>query len=238
MSDLEVRQIRPGLWRWTAPHPEWSSDKGGPGGWERTVGSIYYEARGALVLIDPLVPPLGTSDEERFWKHLDADVQRLKWPVEVILGSHHHERSAAEIYRRYRTGAGAEVRIHEAGRESVRCPVTRTFTPSRGLPPGIQAFSISGLNPDEVVFWIPEHRALVPADAILGAGGGRLRVAPRTWSAGGEEGLDRYDSWFLAEIRALLDLPVEMILVSHGEPVLENGRKALVEALASPAWGD
>jgi hypothetical protein len=35
------------------------------------------------------------------------------------------------------------------------------------------------------------------------------------------------------ELRArLLDLPIEMVLVSHGEPVLRDGRAAVERALA------
>jgi hypothetical protein len=34
-------------------------------------------------------------------------------------------------------------------------------------------------------------------------------------------------------LRPLLDLPVEMVLVSHGEPVLRDGRNALARALKS-----
>jgi hypothetical protein len=32
-------------------------------------------------------------------------------------------------------------------------------------------------------------------------------------------------------LQPLLELPVEMVLVSHGEPVLSGGREALVRAL-------
>jgi hypothetical protein len=35
-----------------------------------------------------------------------------------------------------------------------------------------------------------------------------------------------------AALRPLLELPVESVLVSHGEPVLENGRDAIARALA------
>jgi hypothetical protein len=33
-------------------------------------------------------------------------------------------------------------------------------------------------------------------------------------------------------LRALLDLPVELVLVSHGEPVLQGGRAAIERALS------
>jgi hypothetical protein len=34
-----------------------------------------------------------------------------------------------------------------------------------------------------------------------------------------------------AALRPALDLPVEMVLVSHGEPVLRGGRRVLARAL-------
>jgi glyoxylase-like metal-dependent hydrolase (beta-lactamase superfamily II) len=42
-----------------------------------------------------------------------------------------------------------------------------------------------------------------------------------------------YPVEFLASLQRLLDLPIELVLVSHGEPVLENAREALERALAS-----
>jgi hypothetical protein len=45
-----MEQLRPGLWTWTAPHPEWR---------EQPVVRSYAVERGrALVLIDPISPPL------------------------------------------------------------------------------------------------------------------------------------------------------------------------------------
>ena len=75
----------------------------------------------------------------------------------------------------------------------------------------------------ELVFWIPEHRALVAGDVILGRAHG-LEVS-RAWL---EDGWD--DA--VAALRPLLDLPVDRVLVTHGEPVLEDGHEALERALA------
>jgi hypothetical protein len=44
-----VEEIRPGLWTWTAPHPEWHE--------QPLVRSYAAEREGALVLIDPMSPP-------------------------------------------------------------------------------------------------------------------------------------------------------------------------------------
>ena len=46
---MVVEEIRPGLWTWTAPHPEWD---------DQPVVRSYAVERGAeLVLIDPMSPP-------------------------------------------------------------------------------------------------------------------------------------------------------------------------------------
>jgi hypothetical protein len=63
---------------------------------------------------------------------------------------------------------------------------------------------------------------------LLGADGGGLRVCPASW-VGGDEKLEQ----LRARLQPLRDLPVGMVLVSHGEPVLRNARRALARALDS-----
>ena len=93
---MNVSELAPGLWRWTAPHPDWREGAD----WEQEVGCVYYEAAGATVLIDPLVPP----ERERFFEALDRDVERRGLPVAILLTCKWHERSAADLTERY--GAG------------------------------------------------------------------------------------------------------------------------------------
>ena len=61
---MDLKELRPGFWRWTAPHPEWKPEKDRPGGWGQMVGCLYYEPPESgetqpTVLIDPLAPPEG-----------------------------------------------------------------------------------------------------------------------------------------------------------------------------------
>ena len=78
----------------------------------------------------------------------------------------------------------------------------------------------------EVVYWIPEHRALVPGDVLLGD---QARRDPAVPCVVAPESVDQRK---LAEsLRPLLDLPVERVLLSHGEPVLADGKEALAAAL-------
>jgi hypothetical protein len=81
----------------------------------------------------------------------------------------------------------------------------------------------------ETMFWLPDVRTLVSGDRLLGGANGGLRVCPDSWL--------RYLTSRLtgAELRVilhpLLDLPIERVLTSHGEPVLAHGREALAAAL-------
>jgi glyoxylase-like metal-dependent hydrolase (beta-lactamase superfamily II) len=225
MEGLGVLRIDEGLWRWTAPHPEWKPEQGGPEGWERMVGSVYCETDEGIVLIDPLIPPVGTPESTRLLAALDRDLDRAGRPVAILLANHYHVRSADALRERYAARPGAEVWAHAESPVGDRA--TRRFGAIDPLPGGIRALPASGLNPGEVVFHLPAHRALVPADALLGAGPGRLRLAPRAWAADPQ----RYDRLFRDQVRDLLAAPVERVLVSHGSPVLERGARALEEAL-------
>ena len=202
---MDVREIAPGLWRWTAPHPEWTpSDAEAGDGWEQDVACVYLEAADSTVLIDPLIPS-ADDERERFLKHLDADVERVGRPVAILLTTESHRRSAPELAERY----GVEIWAHPAGSHAT-------------LPDGVAALDAAV----EVALWIPAHAALVVGDILLGAGEGELRVCPDSWLR----------PWSPADVRErlrpLLDLPLERILVAHGEPVLDGAHAALARALS------
>jgi hypothetical protein len=196
---MDATKIREGLWRWTAPHPDWTPDAD----WPHEVGCVYYEAPAAICLIDPLVPD-EPSNSERFWRALDADVERLGRPVGVLLTIEWHERSVEEVAARY----GGTVWRRQAGGE---------------LPAGVEAVDVAPAR--ETGFWIPEHRALVPGDVLV-ADAGELRLCPLSWLPEGTTSAD-----FHSALLPLLDLPVELVLVSHGTPILEGGHAALEHAL-------
>jgi glyoxylase-like metal-dependent hydrolase (beta-lactamase superfamily II) len=191
---VTVEELAPGLWRWTAPHPDWKEGDD----WERDVGCVYHEAAGATVLVDPLVPA-EPADRERFLEALDRDVGRRRLPLAILLTCAWHARSADELTERY--GAVA------------------------GPPPGVEAHELPEV--EERVWWLAGHSALVPGDVLLGDGAGGLRVCPDSWL-----GERSSPASIRAALRPLLDLPVERVLVSHGAPVLADGRAALERALA------
>jgi len=104
--------------------------------------------------------------------------------------------------------------------------VTDAFRPGDALPGGVEAFRTA--RSTEVVYWIPRQASLVPGDVLLGDGAGGVRMCPESWLPG------KTSHAALAEsLRPIADLPIKRILVSHGEPVLENGRTALAAALSA-----
>jgi glyoxylase-like metal-dependent hydrolase (beta-lactamase superfamily II) len=208
---MDVLEIAPGLWRWTGWHEEWKED----------VGSVYLETGDGVVLVDPLVPP---EDTERFWRALDRDVERVGGAVHVLVTVFWHTRSAAAMAERY----AARVWAPRRGRAAIERragAVTDAFGPSDRLPGGLRAFPTA--RAAEVVYWVPHHRALVPGDVLLGDRSGGIRMCPKSWLPEGKGHAELVES-----LRPLLELPVERVLVSHGEPVLEDGGAALAAALA------
>jgi hypothetical protein len=94
------------------------------------------------------------------------------------------------------------------------------------------------MSPGERAFFLGPWRAAVFADAVIGAGGGRLRVAPPSWGVRTDEGRALYDREFRPAIRGIAAMRPEIVLPSHGDPVLSGGAAALDDALGAPAWGE
>ena len=234
---MRVSKIRDGLWRWEVPHPDWKPEFDRPDGWGRTVASVYAEYDEAVVLIDPLLPG-DTADRERFWRSLDGDVARLARPIWIFVGSVDHGRSADAVASRYRA-AGRDVRVvgDAAIRDGVSCELHATLDEAV-LPAGLKAVPMPGMSPGEMAFLLDPWRAAVFADAVIGAGEGRLRVAPPSWGVKTPAGRALYDAQFRLAVRGVASARPEIVLTSHGEPVLTAGASALDDALASPAWGE
>jgi hypothetical protein len=196
---MDLMELRPGLWRWNAPHPAWrpGAARDSAGDWDEQVGCVAYAAPDALVLVDPLVPDDG-------WPSLDALVRGHGQPVHVLTTLQWHRRSRTAVAERY----GA-----------------RTSRAKPTLPTGVETVPLPRTL--ETMVWLPGPRALVPGDRLIGGRRGGLRVCPRSWlpSMSSAELRDR--------LAPLLELPVELVLVSHGRPVLRRGRAAIARALSA-----
>jgi len=197
---MELQQLAPGLWRWTARHPDAEEDPkpGSPADWPAEVGSVAYAIGDALVLIDPLVP-------DDLWPQLDELALGRRVLVLTTIGW--HRRSRDEVVRRYNAS---------------------TSRARKNLPSGVIPIPLRGAG--ETMVWLPDVRTLVPGDRLLGDGEGGVRVCPDSWLRYLKRSIEGPQLRVL--LAPLLDLPMERILTSHGEPVLERGRDELARALA------
>jgi glyoxylase-like metal-dependent hydrolase (beta-lactamase superfamily II) len=211
LEELGGRRLAPGLWRWTAFHPSWREQ----------VGAVAIAADDALVLIDPLATGLERDGDggKDFWRALDRAVEQHARPVAVLLTVFWHRRSACEVVERY----GAELWA-AGGITGVDCEITNPFAPGDELPGGVVALATA--RGDEVVYWVPAARALVAGDVLLGGKRKPLRLCPQSWLPAG---VDRRA--LARSLRPAVDLPVELLLVSHGQPLLAGAAEALATAL-------
>lgn len=150
-----VRGIAPGLFHWTAFHPE-----------QKVVVSSYY-VEPSRVLIDPMVPDDG-----------------LRWfetrpPEHVLITNRYHSRGSAAFVDAF----GCRVRCHRAGLEHVRDRVAAgPFEHGEVLAGGIEALAVPGEVPDETALFVPVGGgALAFADILIREKDGPLGFAPDGW---------------------------------------------------------
>ena len=174
--------------------------------WEEDVGSIAVETDDGLVLIDPNATP-----------------KELGRPAHVLLTVYWHARGAADLKARTWAPSRSLRPLANRGVEATAA--------ADGLPGGIRAFQTA--RAAEAVYWLPEQRAVVVGDVLLGAGAkpratdDPLRLCPEGWLG------KRTHADLRQSLRPLLDLPVEQVLVSHGVPVLEHAHRELERVLSS-----
>ncbi len=203
----ELRDVAPGLWLWRVEHPDWAPELE----WERIVTSTCVESDGEVAVLDPLAPP---DDAAEVWERLDAHP-----PTLAVVLKPDHVRDVDLFARRYDVRAfGPSLfwpgDVPETDLEGIE--------PGSELPGGLVAL-YDGRGRNETPLWLPEQRALVFADGLT-APGGELRVWSTPW----------HEERALPALRALLELPFERVIVSHGEPV--HDRAAYERALELPPW--
>jgi glyoxylase-like metal-dependent hydrolase (beta-lactamase superfamily II) len=203
----ELRDVADGLWLLRIEHPSWSPESD----WEPVVTSTCVAAGGEIALLDPLAPPEEAAD---VWKRLDANP-----PTIVVVLKPDHVRDVDLFVRRYGARAfGPSLFWPHDVPETELEPIE----PGTELPGGLVAL-YDGRGRNETPLWLPEQRTIVFADALT-APGGELRVWATPW----------HEERSLPALRALLELPFERVVVSHGEPV--HDRAEYQRALDRPPW--
>jgi glyoxylase-like metal-dependent hydrolase (beta-lactamase superfamily II) len=205
----EIIDAAPGLWVWRVEHPDWAPEAG----WEPLVTSTCVESGGEVALLDPLAPP---EDATEIWVRLDA-----RPPTMAIVLKPDHVRDVDYFVRRYGIPAfGPDVFFRDDVPESE----LEWIGPGSELPGGLVAL-YDGRGRNETPLWAPEQRALIFADALTERDG-QLLVWGTPW----------HEERVLPALRALLELPFEHVIVSHGDPV--HDRAAFERALALPPFDE
>lgn len=205
LAPADITEIDQGLWRWTARHPGWTAGA-------RPESPADWPAEVGSVAFAAadalvLIDPLVPEGAEGLWAWLDERAAASGGTVSVLTTLPFHARSSSALVRRYG-------------------PATRAVPPA-----GVEPIPLAAAG--ETMFWIPSRRTLIPGDRIIGAArGGELRMCPESWLAYLGPGVSL--AHVREELLALLKLPVERVLVSHGAPVLAGGSEALARAIEAP----
>jgi glyoxylase-like metal-dependent hydrolase (beta-lactamase superfamily II) len=198
-----MQELQGGVWHWTGTHPEWSLEEdGGPDGWPQEVSSYAVDTGDWFVIIDPIAPP-----------SLLDEVASGRDPV-VVLTCPWHDRDTRAVVERL----GAPV--YAPPRDDSASVPERVYTAGDGLPGEIVAHA--AIERNDLVLWIPKVGALVFGDTLIDRGNG-LEI-PVTWDP---QEISRDER--LELLRPLLELPVRLVLPTHGPP---TDRAALERALA------
>jgi glyoxylase-like metal-dependent hydrolase (beta-lactamase superfamily II) len=221
-----VNELRPGLWHWKAPHPQWRPTEP----WDRNVSSYAIDDGARLLLFDPIAPP--SEIEERAnhretaivltapWHERDSRslVERLGAPVYTPLPD------TAE-YLMQKWGLTAE-QVGDGSPDvawllSEGIGEAHPYAAGDRLEVGVEA--LPGQKPNDAVLWIESHRAVIAGDTLVDFGRG-LEINPR-WL-----GPDMTWEQVVEGLRPLLDRPVNHTLATHGGPF---DRAALERALST-----
>jgi hypothetical protein len=203
----QARDVSTGLWVWRVEHPDWQ-----PGlDWGPFVNSTCVTSAGEVAVLDPIAPP---ADAREIWNRLDEAP-----PTLVVVLKPDHVRDVDLFVRRYGARAFGPSLFW---RHNIPVTELEPIEPGRELPGGFITL-YDGRGRGETPLWLPEQRALVFADA-LSAPEGELLVWSTPW----------HEERTLPALRALLDLPFEHVIVSHGEPV--HDRAAYERALELTPW--
>jgi glyoxylase-like metal-dependent hydrolase (beta-lactamase superfamily II) len=220
-----VRELRPGLWHWEAPHPDWNPDEP----WDRAVSSYAIDDGKRLLLVDPLGVP--NEIEELAAEREPAVVLTCPW----------HERDTQSLAERLDAPVFTpppDTQQDLMGKFGVTAEQAAGGSPDlawllagnrveghfflAGDRPisGIEAFP--GQWHNDLVLWIEDRRAVIAGDTLVDFGKGlEINVG---WLP---EGVTRVE--IAKRLRPLLALPVEHVLATHGGP---TDRAALERALS------
>jgi glyoxylase-like metal-dependent hydrolase (beta-lactamase superfamily II) len=181
-------------------------EQGGSAGWGPEVSSYAIDDGERLLLFDPLAPPS------------DIDELAAGRETTIVLTCPWHRRDAPSLAERL----GVPIYVPPPDQVDPNPVQGHVFSAGERLPIGVEAFP--GMEPNDLVLWIESRRALVAGDTLVERGRGLEFPAES-----GEVVKGVPAEQILEGLRPLLELPVELVLPTHGAP---TDRAALEHALS------
>jgi glyoxylase-like metal-dependent hydrolase (beta-lactamase superfamily II) len=189
-----VQELEPGVWWWEAIHPEWTEeDDPATEGWGPQVSSYALADDDRLLLFDPTTPPDPV-----------AELAHSR-DVAIVLTCPWHARDARSLAERY----GAAVVSPPPDRPDEDWIAEQIFTAGDRLAIGIEVFP--GMERNDLVLWHARRRVLIVGDTLIDRGPGL--EFPTEWA---NKGIPPEE--ILAALQPLRELPVELVLPTHGAP--------------------
>jgi uncharacterized cupin superfamily protein len=172
-------------------------------------GHLWVRPEGN-VLIDPV--PMSEPDLVQF--------EELGGAAWVVVTNQDHEREAA--FFRQRNGAEVVAHAEDAGALSV--PVDRPVADGDEIVPGLRAIHLRhGKSAGEIALYWPDKKAVLCGDLVVGAPMGRFTLLM-------DEKLEDAPRAAL-QLRKLLKLDFDALLVGDGHSIFQDARQRLVECL-------
>ena len=184
--------------------------------------SVFSEARqidfnGHLWVRDEgniAIDPVAICDSDR------AQLEQLGGAKWIVITNRDHEREAAA----FQEWTGAEIIAHEADADLLEIKPSRTICDGETIVPGLQAVHLPfGKSPGEIALYFSQKQAILFGDIVAGEPMGRLTLLA-------DEKLE--DAPIAAmQLRKVLALEFNAVLVGDGHSLFRDGRKELVECL-------
>jgi hypothetical protein len=206
-DEVEVQDVEDELWIWRLRHPHWKQGLD----WQPTVTSVCVESGGEVLVLDPLLPPASSSD---FWIRLNR-----RPPTAAVVLKPDHVRDIDLVVRLFGTRAFGPSLFWP---DDVPKTKLEPVEPGAQLPGGLLAL-YDGRGKSETPLWLPVQRTIVFADALTERDGKLL-----VWNS------RFHKERALPALRSMLELPFEIVIISHGQPV--HDRAAFERALTLPPW--
>lgn len=165
---------------------------------------------GGNVLIDPV--PMSEGDLRQF-----DEMGGAKW---IVITNRDHEREAAFFKRR----TGAEVVAHAVDAPLLKVEVDRTVEDGGRIVAGLRVVHLRyGKSPGEMALYWSKRGLVLAGDLIVGAPVGKFSLLM-------DEKLEDPPQAAL-ELRKLLALSFDAILVGDGHSIMQGAREALLDCL-------